>query len=211
MRTIHSMVSAVVVATLVLVASYAQAQACLGYPLGAGSTAVVGAASFPDGANSFGVGIAHKATESASFGAYYSATTFDDIFGFEVPTMHSVGATGAYEVHLVTSDTAPALSLCPNVGFEYGRWDEINILIAPLGFAIGASIPIADNTAILTPYVNPQFFWSRASIDGESETDTDFGFTAGASVRVSNLLFGPRISKIADGKATFGLMAGYVF
>lgn len=192
-------------------ASPAIAQVCAGFPMATGSTSLVGGLSFPDNANGFAIGVQHKANEAVVVGVAYELTTFDEIFGVELPSMHNFAANAAYEIPLAATNTGADLAVCPEVGFGYGRWDELNILTVPLGVSFGAAFRAAQGSTIVAPFISPYFVWQRVSADGESESADDLGFTLGSNFLVSNFLFGFGYTKIGDADGTFGIRFGMIF
>lgn len=195
---------------LTMVAQPLSAQVCLGTPLSSGATTVAVGAQFPDNANTYGVGVIHQATQNVNLGASYALTSFSGILD-GMPSMHSVGGRAAFEVPMNTNAGGPALSICPNAGAEYGRWEDMNIVSVPVGVGVGVAFPLADNFAMIAPYANPQYVWTRMSLDGESDSTSDFGFTLGANLVVGNLLFGPTFAKLGDSDGMFGIRAGFIF
>jgi len=192
-------------------ASPAIAQVCAGIPMATGSTSLVGGLSFPDNANGYSIAVQHKANQAVVVGAGYGLTTFDDILGFEVPSMHQFVVSGAYEIPLAATNTGVDLAVCPDVSFGYARWDEVTILTVPLGVSFGAAFKAAEGSALIAPFVGPFFAWQRASADGESESDSDLGFTLGTNFLVANFLFGFGYTKIGDADGTFGIRFGMFF
>lgn len=202
-RTLYAVAAA---AILSAVASPAVAQVCLGHPIGIGSTAAVATFGFPDHANSYGIGALHRVNDAILVSGGYTMTSYDA----DVSAAHTIRGGVAYEIPLVAVE-GTGISVCPNVGLGYTSWDELNGLTVPVGVGIGAGFPIMDNTAVVVPYINPQFVWNRMSYDGDSISDTDFGFTAGANLQVANLLFGVLFDKVGEGDGVFGIRFGYTF
>jgi hypothetical protein len=196
---------------LSLVASPMMAQVCAGVPLGTGQTALSLGVGFPSHAKSYGAGVTSKVTDAVALSAGYSMTKIDD-FGFDLPKQHTFNAGAAYEIPLQAANTGPSVSLCPMAGASYTKWDETNVIGVPLGVGIGAAMPVAEGAATVNLYAAPQFIWQKASADGlGSESDTNFGFTSGANVLLSKVLFGAGFSKIGNADGMFSIRAGFVF
>lgn len=184
------------------------AQACLGLPAGSGTT-VLASLSFPSNATGFtlsGVGsVAESLYGSASIGV-----VSPDVQGASNLTVAGGGL--AYEVPRLL-ETA---SICPSAGVSYGFVDSVNLLSIPLGVAVGTTVPLDDKaTSTLTPYVTPQFVWTRATVDGlDGSTSSNYmALNAGATFGFGQFVAGPFVTKpFEDGmEAVFGLQGGLVF
>src|SRR5690606_38417616 len=80
----RSLFAVTLASLLVLIATPAVAQVCLGIPLSARQTAVGLTAAFPENANAFGIDGRHKLTDQLVLGAGYTLGTVDeDDFGGE--------------------------------------------------------------------------------------------------------------------------------
>ena len=202
---------ALLAAGLLTTASPALAQVCMGVPMATGSTTALAGITFPDNANSFGIGVTHKATDEIAVGAEYSLTSYDDFLGTSVPSSHTFAVNGSYEIPLSQPGAEADIAVCPNAALGYTSWDEASAFAIPLGVSVGAAFAVAEGAALVAPYLNPQFVWARASADGVSDSETDFGFAVGANFIVSNLLFGANYLKVGDGDGTFGIRFGLMF
>ena len=75
------------------------------------------------------------------------------------------------------------------------------MLSIPFGIGFGTTLPVGSGgSAGLTPYVIPQFVHVRASFDDFDETDSDtqFGLTGGATLNAGALIIGGSVSKIFE-------------
>ncbi len=210
----RSLFAVALASLLVLFATPAIAQVCLGIPMTMGQTAVGLTASFPENANAFGIDGRHKLTDQLVLGAGYTLGTYDeDAFGGEdIPSSHTISVSGAYEFLVPTAPEGPQLGLCPNVGAQYTTWDELTMYAVPVGVGVGTALELGQGSAVLAPYVNPSLVFGKAKLDeAESDWENDFGFTLGANVIVTNLHFGAAFSKIGDGDGVFGVRAGMIF
>jgi hypothetical protein len=188
----------------------AAAQTCAGVPLLHRQSVVSAGMSFPDNASGYGVAAASKLSDHFTLGANYTLTTFDSELG-DVPSMNQVGLSGAYEFSTPAAAGAPSLALCPVVGATYAKWDQLDVFSVPVGAALGVAVPVADGAVTLNPYAVPQVVWSRASTDGASDSNTDFGFSAGANAIFNKFLVGGALSKVGDSDVVFGIQVGLTF
>lgn len=179
----------------------------------AGQTAVALSAGFPDGGNTFSIDGRHKVNNAVFLGAGYTLTTLDDSdFGdLDVPSMHTFSVDGGYEVLLSSADTGPQIGLCPNIGFAYSSWEDINFYAIPLGVAFGTVVGLGDR-ARLAPYASPQLVFNKATAgEIESDWENDFGFSLGANLLVNRYLIGGAFSKVGDSDGAFRIQAGLIF
>lgn len=202
---------ALTAAALLATASPALAQVCAGFPMNTGSTMGVASLGFPNNATNFGVGGMHKMSDQVTIGAAYTLTSYDDVFGVSVPSSHTIGVNGSYEIPVAAAEVEADLAVCPTAGLNFTSWDDVSAFSIPLGVSLGAGISIAEGNVLMAPYVGPQLVWSRTSWDGGSNSDTDLGFALGANFLFSNYLVGGGFSKVGDSKAVFALRFGMMF
>lgn len=203
--------SVVVAAALVGVATPAFAQVCTGFAMAPGATQAALMGQFPDGSTTFGVDVARKANDQVIFGAGYAYTSNDDVMGVELPAAHSFTGFGSYEIALNAGSTGPSFVACPNARLSYTKWDEISTIGIPLGVAFSSAFEVAEGI-LLAPYVNPFFQWARSSVDGTSNSDTEFGWALGGNMSItSGFLVGAEYNKVGDFDGVFGIRFGLIF
>jgi hypothetical protein len=221
-RSWRGLLSLTCAAVLVAVPAQADAQACLGNPARPAQVAVVGGADFPDEAKTYGVTATYLAQGGLALYGRYSLTEFD-VSG--VNSANSVGGGLAFDLAPRFFPTLAGASICGVAGLDYGFWDqtfagikaEVAGLSVPLGLGFGTVLPLGDGMATVTPYVVPQWVFSRTTLkvagSSESETDDYFGLMGGATLGFGKLLVGGSVSRVfeTDAKTVFGVRAGFVF
>jgi hypothetical protein len=206
MRAQRSGLMAVAVVTLAMAATPAAAQLCTGIPLAQGQTSVALRAWFPDGANIFGFQANNRIAGPLTVGLSYDLTSID----YEgSDNLNTFGGHVYYDLPVAALADA-GFSFCPTASAYFTTQDDVNLFEIPIGVGVGGSFEVSDGIAI-APYAIPQLWWSRVSFDGSSSSSTDFGFTLGGNVLVTNLHFGALLRKVADGDVTFGVQGGIVF
>lgn len=204
----RNVLSVVVAAALVGVATPAFAQVCTGFAMAPGATQAMLTGEFPDGATTFGATVARKATDQVIFGAGYAMTSYD---ASGIDNTHSFTGFGSYEYALNPGSTGPSFAACPNLRLGYAKVNEANTFAIPLGVALTAAFEVADGI-LLSPYVNPALHWHRMSLDGESHSETEFGWALGGNMSItSSFLVGAEYYKVGDFDGTFGLRFGLIF
>lgn len=198
-------------AAFLAAASPAFAQVCAGIPMATGSTMGMVGLSFPENANSFGIGAMHKLNDQVVVGGEYLFTSHDDVFGASVPSSHSIMASGSYEIPVGEQAANADFAVCPTAGLGFGKWDALSTIAIPLGVSFGGAFTVADGSAVVAPYLAPQFVWARYSANGASDSESDLGFSMGANFHVSNFLVGAGYTKIGDGDGTLGIRFGLMF
>lgn len=191
---------------MVLAPAALSAQACFGVPQGV-ATAVGLAAQFPESATSFEVqGL--KALANSLFVDATVGTISYDVDGYDNEIHGGVGV--GYEL----SPLAQTASVCPQVGVGYSTWEDYSAINVPVGLGIGRTIALDERGSMsLTPYVTPQFNWARYEFDGESETDTYFLATGGATLGFDRFFVGATVSKVFEDETdvVFGVRGGFAF
>lgn len=208
MRSLRSLLVAGMVGATFFSTAPAMAQACLGLPLGTGQSAASLAIGFPNNATSFGFSGTTRLSDPVTVGGGYTLTSYD-VDG--VDAAHGLQVGGAYEFSLQEPGAQLALNLCPNLSLGYTTWSETDVISVPLGLGLGLAIPVADASAVVAPFINPALTWNRVSAGDFSDSDTDFGFNAGANVLVSNLFFGADYGKVGEGDGVFRIRGGMIF
>jgi hypothetical protein len=184
----------------------AAAQACFGLPQGTRSAAL-GTIGFPSSATSFGVTGTTTLGENLYGSASYSLTSYD-VKG--IPNENSFGVRLAYEVPSLIESA----SVCPSVAASYSKLDDFSGVAIPFGVGIGTTMPLGETgTTTLTPFITPQFVWTRVSYDGASASDTYFGANAGATVGFGTYFAGASVTKIFEegSDAVIGIHIGLSF
>jgi len=200
-------VAAVLAVGFAMVGTPAVAQLCRGLPLVQGQTAFALTAGFPDEALTVGARAMNRVSGPLTLGVSYELTTYDSDLDWD--NDHTIGALAAFELP-VPALAAAGLELCPTGGVSYTTDGDLNILQIPLGIGVGGTFPVGDGLG-LAPYAVPALYRTRASYDGASFSDTEFGVRAGANLLVNNLFFGALVDKVGDVNAVLGIQAGIVF
>lgn len=194
------------------------AQACLGVPLEPHGIALTGGVAFSDGGTGYG-GDLHVNAYPIIVSGGYSLQTFDE------------AESNANNVRGSLSFELPDLpvSACPFAGVHYGRLTDqvvdgftiydvtLSTLTVPVGFAIGASLPVGPVLSFV-PYAAPQFMYIRntGTIANESgkasdeESFNEFGAQLGIMLSGPVVFGGPSvgISTFADSEPIFTLTLG---
>ncbi len=205
MSTRRRVLGAALTFALVFVAVPASAQLWRGAP--AGEAVGIGAnAGFPDGYDIFGAEV-FKGFGQLEAGLEYSLLNGEDesdhVFGANLGFTALEGLDSLYAAGVV-------------VGARYNSFDDGNLIQVPLGVSVLGRIPAGSGIAV-QPYAVPALYWTRVSYDGDdeigdfSDSETDFGFRAGANVLVQALMFGAFYEKVGDGDGTFYVNVAYRF
>ncbi len=169
-------------------ASEGVAQACIGTPTLSGQRAVSVGAGFPDWGTNYNARLdANLAGPVSAYGAFtHTAATGT------APNVNTGAAGVAY--HLPVSVARQVeISGCPTLGAQYGvsstATTEQSQLVVPVGFGVGARVDLGGGMA-LTPYVLPEFYVTRVTVEGNGVRqvmdDTGLRATVGTA-----LDFGP--------------------
>lgn len=202
--------------------SAASAQACLGSPGRAGQVTLAGTVGFPESATSYGAAAMYNAQGPvAVFGSF--TLTNPDHAGLKNVTTFGGGA--ALDLAEVSVRLAEGLSVCPNASVAYSTFKQnfgplevdASEFSVPLGLAFGSTLALGESSTTLTPWVNPQFLYTRFSVKaaGESESDSDtfVGVVGGATVGFGPFFVGGSVAKVFEEgtKAVLGVQGGFVF
>lgn len=181
-----------------------------------------------------GVGFGNDARVYGLGGGYDSrgptTVRFAGIFGDnddDFPDTYGAGGNILIEV------TADPLSVCPNFGLTYSRFEEVEELedlgidldldfwTASAGVAFGVAVPAGDSGVFVMPVAAPALLavHRRGSmefageVEEDSETEVEFGATAGLFFGGSRLYGGVSVNAttIEDSDPTFGLGFGVAF
>ena len=202
MKIKHALFAA---ALALFVPAVASAQVCLGLPQGT-RTSAQAQIGFPSHATNFGVAGTMGLDESLYAGASYTLTSFD---ASGVPSQHTFGARGAYEM----AGLVEGASVCPTLGASYTKWEGISMMVIPVGVGIGKTFPLGESTTTITPYATPQLVWMRSSFNGASVSDTNFGLNAGGTVGFGRYFAGASFSKVfvSGSEAALSIHGGIAF
>jgi hypothetical protein len=203
-------------AALVL-APAAGAQICAGFPTADRQFSFGGGVSFPEGLDQFSIDASYNMMgplsvfggmtiieEEQNVGDIRSDETFEIGAAFDVPALG--GALGA--------GFGVPISACPLVSLQYTGAENGSLTRIPLGFGVGAGLPVGTGASLL-PYVIPQLVFSRYSFDGGvadgSTTETDFALRAGALIGFGMFYFGGEVGQVfGTGRdALFGIRGGF--
>jgi hypothetical protein len=205
-------------ATLVL-APAAGAQICAGFPTADRQFSFGGSVFFPEELDQFSIEASYNLMgplslfggmtileEEQNVGEIRSDETFEFGAAFDFPAVgQALGAGFGVPV-----------SACPVVAVNFTDVEgQGSITRFPLGFGIGASLPVGTNASLL-PYVIPQVVFSRFDFDEEifgqreSESETDFALRAGALVGFGMFYLGGEVGQVfREGRdALFGIRGG---
>jgi hypothetical protein len=193
-------------AALLLAAGSAGAQVCAGFPAPEGGGTVGALANFPSGYEQYGVQGDYNSEGPIAFnGGILGA--FDN--GSSLFTLR-----GGVAFKLESVARSPGLSLCPNVRIDFSSRSGFTLWQVPIGFGVGATLPLGDGETALTPYVIPALVWQQLSGGtGNSLSESDFGVRGGADVSFSRFYVGGTVEWVqAPGtRAMFGIRAGAKF
>lgn len=193
---------AVVAFALVFVAVPASAQLWRGAP--AGQALGIGVnAGFPDGYDTYGAEV-FKGLGQLEVGAEYTLLKGDD------DSEHVFGGNVGFKA-IEAQDGLIAAG--PVAGVAYNSFDNGSSIQVPIGVSVLARVPAGSGISI-QPYAVPGLYWTRVSFDvpgGDSESDSnsDFGFRAGANVVIENIVFGGSYQKVGDFDGIFSVNAAY--
>jgi hypothetical protein len=207
MRTRRQGLAAVLALVLSFSATPVLAQAWRGVPLDSLELGVGLNAAFPESSDMYGAEV-FKHLGLLTVGGEYALTTFE---GEDVSSAHKIGVNAALGLGLAPLDDL-GIRLSPVAGAAYNTWDDVSWIEVPVGPAVSLRLPVGDGLSIV-PFAIPQFVWSRFSADDEtgesqSESNSDFGFTAGGNLVVNNLFFGGSYRKVGDFDGTVGINVG---
>lgn len=203
-------------ATLVMTTE-AGAQICAGFPTTDRQFSFGGSLGFPEDLDQFGVEASYNASGPlAVFGGLTVTSLEDDVGDGESFDTYRIGA--AFDLPAVGQALGPMVSACPVVAFEWTDIEVGSITSIPLGFGLGASIPVGGGGTALMPYAVPQVVFSRFSADSdliddvlvEDETETDFALRAGALFTFGQIFAGAEVNRIFEdfGETVFSVRAG---
>jgi hypothetical protein len=219
---VRRVVCAGALALLVAAPAVVSAQACLGVPSGAGQTTLSGSVGFPESAKTYGVTASHNFEGPVSVFGNYALTVPDTDL---LKNVNTFGGGVAADLASVSKSLPAGLSACPTVSLQhlstelsiFGETLKISNLSVPVGLGLGTTLPLGEGATTLTPYAIPQFIFSRstAKVDGESESESDtyFGLSAGATLGFGSVFVGGGVAKLFEdeSKAVFQVGVGLVF
>ncbi len=178
--------------------------ACVGNPARDGEGTIGGGVTFGDDAITYAMGFSYNTRSAVAFGF---GAAFADIEDVE---SDAFGVGGDLTFKAVTSP----VSLCPAFGIGYSRIEDVDIDIwtVPIGVGLGYAVETDAGLRVI-PNVQPQFLLIHLRGFGESETETEFGLTAGVTFAGDRLFgdLGFLVTTIDDSDPTFGVGAGVVF
>ncbi len=178
--------------------------ACLGSPARDGEGTLGGGATFGDDAIAYSMGFSYNTRSPVAFGF---GASFADVEDVENDVF---GVSGGMAFKAITS---PA-SLCPAFGVGYSRIEDIDIDIwtVPIGLGVGFAVDTGTGLRVI-PHVEPDFLLIHLRGFGESETETEFGLSAGITFAGDWGFgdFGFSVTTIDDSDPTFGVGAGFIF
>lgn len=190
-------IAGLVVMAGVLAPGDALAQVCAGTPVADGQRMFGGRVILFDGGTQFGGMGTFNVDGPLSIEVNADLVDFDDFddMGFEI------AGRGFYELANLE------IPLCPMAGLSFFTVDELNVLTVSIGSGIGARVELSPNADMIFHGI-PQLLLSRASIDDESETDSDFLLELGGTI-AGERIFGSLLIYLGDDEA-FGVRIGFV-
>jgi len=193
-------------AALLLAAGSAGAQVCAGFPAAEGGGTVGGLANFPSGYEQYGVQGDYNSEGPIAFnggilGAFDNGSSLFTLRGGVAFKLDSIA-----RVH--------GLSLCPNLRVDFSSRSGFTLWQVPIGFGIGATLPLGEGGTALTPYVIPALVWQQLSGGtGNSVSESDFGLRGGTDLNFGRFYLGGTAEWVqATGtKVMFGIRGGAKF
>lgn len=199
-------------------AEEALAQACLGNPAGVGGYSIMGGASFSDNATGYSGSGRANLEGPMSIGARVGIVDIDNVSNNVVDVAGDV----SYDLPV------DGFEACPVIGLGYSTWSDsfegVNVDLSEWRFPLGLGVGVVvgdDEGAQLIPsgYAGVLHMRFRGSAtDGidqidESDSETEFSFGGGATVRFNQLFVAGSVSTTtADGAdSVLGITVGIVF
>jgi hypothetical protein len=171
--------------------SVAEAQVCAGYPAMPGSFSAGANVAMPTGGTSLGVE-----------GSYNYNSPFSSFARFNLvrpegggDNQSIIGAGVAYEVTDFVPIIPAWLDVCPVAAVSLSSIDGTTQFTVPLGVGFGTTLPLVAGTVDVMPFVVPQFVVTRASVEGVTLSDHNFGIGFGAMARFASLYAGVTANK----------------
>lgn len=178
--------SGLMVAAMLVAASPALAQMCVGIPSVDGQYAVSGAVGFTEGAKTYGGSFQADLMGPLSVGVSYDLVDMDDID----TNANSFGGNVAYALPV------SQLSACPVAGLSYTTMSEtqdgvefnVNSLMVPVGLGFGKAFPMGTSASVGL-FASPAYLWVRNEVSGSeggaevsiSDSQSEFAGTVGAA------------------------------
>jgi hypothetical protein len=137
-----------------------------------------------------------------TLGASYDLTRFDNGGG----SRNTIGFDGALRMRIPELREV-RVSVAPVAALRYSFDNQAKAIEIPVGVAVAYRVRLAEDLKV-APYVVPQIALNRISYDfqgAESQTNTDFGFTVGGNVRISDYYVGGFYRKIGSGDGRLGV------
>ncbi|HEX7049593.1 MAG TPA: hypothetical protein VF188_05225 [Longimicrobiales bacterium] len=224
MRTCGWKQAGLMLVGLLAAPAVALGQACIGLPAGANQFAASADIAFPEGAKTYGIGVGANLIGPFTVEASYTLTKPDG--GNQ--NLNTFGADVAFELPL------PGFSACPVVGLSYSSYDEtvplqgggsasgsISVATIPIGFGVGASLPLATTGASLMPYAVPQLLYARTKVSfstgglsgSGTDSSTEFGAIIGARLAWNRIFLGGdvNVTTVENSDPVFSVGAGLIF
>ncbi|HEX2208306.1 MAG TPA: hypothetical protein VHG93_11540 [Longimicrobium sp.] len=200
-------------------ATTAQAQICAGYPTGDRGMYFGGRVDFPEDLNSYGVEANYNF--SGPLGVYGGLNVIsaedDDDTGDDDDSQDELYAGVAFEMVNLGLMVGPRVSACLVGEIRNISDDGVSYNEFPIGLGIGGSLGVPGIP--VTGYVQPQLVITRVEVeDLDSETETNFGIKAGATIGFGLITVGGEVRhlfldaddlmSIIRDETTFGIRAG---
>ncbi|MBW3571766.1 MAG: outer membrane beta-barrel protein [Gemmatimonadetes bacterium] len=200
-------------------AGTAQAQICAGYPTGDRGMYFGARADFPQDLDSYGVEANYNFSGPLGvYGGLNVISAEEEVEGEDDESIDELYAGVAFEMANVGLMIGPRVSACLVGEIRNMSEDGVSYNEIPIGLGIGASLGVPGIP--VSGYVQPQLVISRISIeDVDSETETNFGVKAGATIGFGLISVGGEVrhlfidedALVLRDETTFGIRVGVRF
>ncbi len=192
---------------LLVAASPAVGQLCVGYPTAPGQKAVAMNVGTLTGGDRYGLDANVNLADGFSAFGGFTATQLE---GRSVGTSVSVGVGVALFATRFGGTSGEAFQGCPTASLVMPRTDDPDTWRMPVGLGFGTSYPLgAEGTTTLQPWILPAVVFSRLD-----HADTELELSLGANVGVGQrFFFGGSVNRVLLERADsrFALRAGLIF
>ena len=168
-----------VFALTLLLPAFGQAQEAIGLSNDFEGPAVYAGYTHADGAEAYGIEARMNNEMLGSLHASYDLINYDEID----ENAHRVEVGTAFQGHIMPSYAA----ITARMGFDRMSVDDVsmNNISVPVGVSVGKQLDLG--AATLTPFINPEIAYSRMSVEGFSDSETNLGLRAGGEFRTDAL------------------------
>lgn len=187
-------------------AGTAQAQVCAGFPSSDRGFYFGARADFPEDGDSYGVEANYNV--AGPLGVYGGLNVLSGEGDDDESINQYVGGV-ALEAPSIGMMVGPRVSACGVGEVRYISRDGFSLTEIPIGLGLGASLGVPGIPA--SGYVQPQVVFSRFKVeDLDSDTETDFGIKAGATLGFGLVTVGGEVRHVFRDEADpqFGIRVG---